>query len=145
MKLLWVCHWNVKMPGCGCVEHGIDYITFYVQKHIAPLVALFWFPAGSGQAARGACICETHWYLICQKYCCCAIHLNKHMTIRIENAVIHYDVLFYSWHWIYHTPNPYILRIVNDIDSAVPLIQGYLYSSDTCLAMLPWIQTYDIP
>ena len=41
------------------MEHGLEYITFYVQKHTAPLVALFWFPAGSRRAARSARICET--------------------------------------------------------------------------------------
>ena len=29
-----VCYINV--PRCGCVEHGLVYITFYVQKHITP-------------------------------------------------------------------------------------------------------------
>ena len=58
MKSLPVCCWYVKMPQCGCVEHGLAYITFYVQKHIAHLVALFWFPADSRPAARGDRICE---------------------------------------------------------------------------------------
>ena len=59
MKSLGVCYWYIKMPQCGCVEHGLEYTTFYVQKHIAHLAALFWFPAGSRRVARGACICET--------------------------------------------------------------------------------------
>ena len=37
MKSLGVCYWYVKMPWCGCVEHGLEYSTFYVQKHMAPL------------------------------------------------------------------------------------------------------------
>ena len=37
MKSLRVCYWNVKMLRCGCVEHGLEYIMFYVKKHIAPL------------------------------------------------------------------------------------------------------------
>ena len=45
------------MPRRGWVEHGLEYITFYDQKHISPLVALF--PAGSRRTARGAHICET--------------------------------------------------------------------------------------
>ena len=34
---------------------------YYVSssKHLAPLAALIWFPAGSRGAARGARICET--------------------------------------------------------------------------------------
>ena len=58
MKFLEVCYWYVKMPQCGCVEHGLAYITFYVQKHIAHLVALLWFQLVR-RAARGARICET--------------------------------------------------------------------------------------
>ena len=57
--MLGVSYWYVKMPQSGCVKHGLEYITLYVQKHIAPLVALFWFPAGSRRAARGARICES--------------------------------------------------------------------------------------
>ena len=29
----------VKMPLCSCEEHGLGYVTFYVQKHITHLVA----------------------------------------------------------------------------------------------------------
>ena len=50
MKSLGVCYWYVKMPGCGCMKHGLDYC---IQKHLG---SLFWSPAGSRQAAR---ICET--------------------------------------------------------------------------------------
>ena len=64
MKSLRVCCWCVKMSRWGCVEHGLAYITFYVKKHIAHLVALFWLPAGSRQAARGALIFETPLLLI---------------------------------------------------------------------------------
>ena len=56
MKSLGACYWYVKMPQCGCVEHVLEYITFYVHKHIAPVVALVWFPACFRRAARGACI-----------------------------------------------------------------------------------------
>ena len=27
-----LCYWYVKMPWCGCMEHGLEYITFYVQN-----------------------------------------------------------------------------------------------------------------
>ena len=58
MKSVGVCYWYVTMSRCGCVEHGLQWITSYVQKHIIHLAALFWFPAGSRLAARGARICE---------------------------------------------------------------------------------------
>ena len=38
MKSFGVCYWYVKMPRGGCVEHGLQYITLYGQKHIAHLV-----------------------------------------------------------------------------------------------------------
>ena len=31
-KSLKVCYWYVKIPWCGCVEHGLEYIKFYVQN-----------------------------------------------------------------------------------------------------------------
>ena len=37
MKSLVVYHRYVKMPRCRCEKHGLEYITFYVQKHIANL------------------------------------------------------------------------------------------------------------
>ena len=39
MKSLGVYYWYVKIPQCGCVEHGLKYITFYVEKYIAYLAA----------------------------------------------------------------------------------------------------------
>ena len=57
MKSLGACY-SIKMPRCGCLEHGLEYITFNVQNYKAHLAALFWFPAGSRRAARGARICK---------------------------------------------------------------------------------------
>ena len=37
MKIFGVCYWYVKIPQCVYVEHGLVYITFYVQKHMAPM------------------------------------------------------------------------------------------------------------
>ena len=39
MKSLSVCYLYAKMPRWRCVEHGLEleYITFYVQKHLTPL------------------------------------------------------------------------------------------------------------
>ena len=60
MKSLGVYYWYVKMPWRWCVEHELQYITFYVQKHIAPLAACSGPPTGSRRTTRGARICETH-------------------------------------------------------------------------------------
>ena len=38
-KLLGVYFCYVKMPQCGCLEHGLEYILFYVQKHIRQFAA----------------------------------------------------------------------------------------------------------
>ena len=54
MKSLVEYYWYVKMPQCRCVEYELEYFSFYVQKHIAHLAALFWTPAGLQRAARGA-------------------------------------------------------------------------------------------
>ena len=47
------------MPQSGCVEHGLEYITFHVQEHIAHVGGLFWVPTGPRRAARGTRISET--------------------------------------------------------------------------------------
>ena len=41
------------------MEHGLEYIMFYAQKHMTPFDGLFWSPTGSQQATKSACICET--------------------------------------------------------------------------------------
>ena len=46
--MLLICQ-NVTL----CAEHGLEFIMFYVQKHLTPLAALFWSSAGLRQAARG--------------------------------------------------------------------------------------------
>ena len=78
MKSLGVFYWYVAMPQFGCVEHGIWYITFYVQKHIAHLAALFWFPVGLRRAARGARICETPL-------------LNRHKFLSLEILTLQWE------------------------------------------------------
>ena len=47
MKFLGVYFWYVKMLLCGCVEHGLEYITFYVKKMYSTLGGLFWTNTGS--------------------------------------------------------------------------------------------------
>ena len=42
-KSLGVCHWCVKIPQYGYMEHGLKHIKFYVQKHIVSL-AMCIFP-----------------------------------------------------------------------------------------------------
>ena len=36
-KSLGVCYWHVKLTQRGYMEHGLAYITFYVQKHMTLL------------------------------------------------------------------------------------------------------------
>ena len=59
LKSLGVYYWYVKMARCGYVGHGLEYLSFYVQKHIVHMVACSAPPAGSRRAARGARISET--------------------------------------------------------------------------------------
>ena len=42
LKSLGVYYWCVKIPQRGYTEHGLEYIMFYVQKHIASMGA--WSP-----------------------------------------------------------------------------------------------------
>ena len=57
MKSLGVCYWYIKMTQFEVVEHGLEYIMFNDQKHMAPLLgSLFWFPAGLWPVTH---ICET--------------------------------------------------------------------------------------
>ena len=47
MKSLGVYYWYVKMPRCGCVEHGLENIMFYVKKYIQrPFLCPRWFARG---------------------------------------------------------------------------------------------------
>ena len=57
MKSLGVYYWYVKIPQCGYMEHGLEYIMFYVKKTYGTFGGVFWSPAGLRQAARSACIC----------------------------------------------------------------------------------------
>ena len=68
MKSLEVYYWYVKMPRCGCVEHGLEYIMFYIKKCIEHLAACSGPPAGLQQAARRTRICQNHMsYTECYK------------------------------------------------------------------------------
>ena len=45
MKSLGVCYKYVEVPECWYQEHGLEYITFYIRKHSAPLVVCSGPPA----------------------------------------------------------------------------------------------------
>ena len=47
----------VKIPEYGYMEHGLEYITFYIQKHLARLAVCSGLPLVR-QAAMGAHISE---------------------------------------------------------------------------------------
>ena len=53
MKSVGVWYWYVKIPQYRYMEHGLEYITFYVMAVCSGS------PVGSWQAARSAFICET--------------------------------------------------------------------------------------
>ena len=69
------------MPRCGCVEHGYEYTTLYVQKHIAHLVACFGPPlvrdrplgaqAFMKLASSGSCSRAWHNHKFAPNFCCC--------------------------------------------------------------------------
>ena len=37
MKSLGVCYWYVRIQQCRYKKHGLEHITFYVKKYMAPL------------------------------------------------------------------------------------------------------------
>ena len=44
MESFRACYWYVKIPQCGYIEHGLEYIMFYVKKRIAHLAVCFGLP-----------------------------------------------------------------------------------------------------
>ena len=40
----WVCYWYVNIPQYGNMKHGLEYITFYAQKHMATLAVCSGLP-----------------------------------------------------------------------------------------------------
>ena len=40
-KAWGVYNWCVKIPQCEYLEYGLEYIRFYVQKHIGPLIMCY--------------------------------------------------------------------------------------------------------
>ena len=101
MKTLGACYWYM--------EHGLEYITFHVQKHIAHFGGLFWSPAGSRQTAWGARISET--CLISPRYLLYPWHTYQPCTmvfvpsnLQFTHAHSHpsgvksYGVQIFAWH-----------------------------------------------
>ena len=63
MKSFGVSHWYVKITQCGYIEHGLEYITFYLKKnniwhHLQSVL----IPSGLRQVPRGIRICETRLF-----------------------------------------------------------------------------------
>ena len=54
-----ICYWCVKIPQCGDMEHGLEYITLYVKKTYGIFGGLFWSPTGSRPATWGTCIYQS--------------------------------------------------------------------------------------
>ena len=48
------------------MEHGLEYIMFYFQNHMTPLAVMFWFVAGSRQAAKSTGIARNIYYIMQQ-------------------------------------------------------------------------------
>ena len=68
MKSLGVYYWYVKKSQCGCVAHGSEYITFYVQKHIAPLVAFLHLPLVCGRPLGAPAFVKLAYWIIVSLY-----------------------------------------------------------------------------
>ena len=44
MKSLGVYYQLIKIPQCGYMEHGLEYVAFKVRKHMAPLAVCSGLP-----------------------------------------------------------------------------------------------------
>ena len=93
MKYLGVYYWYVKMARCRCVMHGLEYIMFYVQKHITRLAACSVPPADLRQATWGARICET--LISIETELLLLLFKPSQVTmIMYFRHIFHWDVLF---------------------------------------------------
>ena len=73
MKSLGVYYWYIKIPQGGNVEHWLEYITCYVQKHIAHL-AMCSNPQLVRDNLLGArAIVRVAYYAICRRSSCSSL------------------------------------------------------------------------
>ena len=59
MEYMGTYYWYVEMPQCGCMEHGLEDIAFYVKKQQIGQSVITSRPFVT-EATRGACICEVY-------------------------------------------------------------------------------------
>ena len=115
MQSLGVYYWYVKMPRvCGA---WIIIYCIYVQKHVVPLVALLWFPAGLRWADRGARICETPLFRgdtwarslvkLCKKvkYLCTRHGKNRWRFLNMYDVMQCLEVAGHTLVYYYHDEN----------------------------------------
>ena len=95
VKSLGACYWLVKTPQWGYMEHGLRYITFYVQIHMAPL-AVCSGPHLDRNKPLGA---PAFVRLV---YCCIpGMQNGRHFTDDIFNAFSwrKSSVFWFEFHW----------------------------------------------
>ena len=118
------------MPGCGCVEHGLEYFSFYVQKHTAYLV--FWTPAGLRQAARGAHISEPRLLSGTDRRSICALYewTSPTRMDRVPHKLIQkvmdsstYQREFKTPYWGNTTSftNAFMPKITSQVEVGIPM------------------------
>ena len=108
MKSLGVYLWYVKMPRCGWVEHGLEYITFYVQKHIAHLTVCSGPPlARDGPLGAPAFVKLSHFIprYIYHVVSTDQTHLRINSTMVLRGEWI--NVANYRMH-LFHIPQSFI-------------------------------------
>ena len=69
-----ICYWYVEVPQFGYMEHGLEYITFYVQKQMAPLAVCSGLPL-VGDGPLGAP--EFLKFAYCSQWFICPQHPKK--------------------------------------------------------------------
>ena len=108
MKSLGVSYCYVKMPWCGCMEYRLEYITFYVQKHIALLALCSGAPLvrhgrlGASAFVRLAYCCNMYFEvgLLYANWKIMHIYENQfHAIINAWSLATQRGVIYNGHHW----------------------------------------------
>ena len=112
---LGVSYWCVKTPQCGYMEQGLKHITFYVQKHIAPLAMCYNPPLGCKKPSEAPVsvklVQKLEWYFITNfLYMIMTFHRQRRNSIRYELKYAKWSIQndmaltispFLGFHWRY--------------------------------------------
>ena len=82
-KCLGVCYRYAKIPRCGYVEHGLNDITFYVEKHIAPRTICYNHPLVPDKPLRAPAFARLLYHS----------WFNSHSTTLHKIRILYYHIV----------------------------------------------------